>query len=389
MIIKSLLDSDLYKFSMQQAVLQLYPRVYAQYQFINRGGHSFKKEFADKLRMELSAMPQLQLTRTEQYWMQMKFPFLTPVYLDFLSGYTFDPSEVDVNWEDGVLDITITGPWYRTILWEVPLMAIISELYFADESPSYSVHERANRIKGETLKKRGVKFADFGTRRRFSHDNHRNVIIGLKSSGGDSFVGTSNVAFAMEFGLKAIGTQAHEWFMFHAAKYGFRMANEMALEKWIDVYQGDLGIALPDTFTTDVFLDSFNMKYAKLFDGVRQDSGNPVEFMEKMIRHYKSLGIDPASKTIVFSDGLNVKEVLAIESRRHDIKASYGIGTNLTNDVGVKPMNMVIKMTACSPDGDSWVNTVKLSDSIGKHTGDQNKIEDCCREFGISRDGTT
>lgn len=383
MIINSILDTDSYKLSMNQVVLQLHPRALAQYKFINRGNHTFTEELVRKLKMELSAMPQLQLTSAEYFFLKSKLPFLTPVYLDFLSGYRFDPSEVDVNWNDGVLDITITGPWYRTILWETVLMAIISELYFAETTAFRGLHKATNLNKGKKLKELGVHFADFGTRRRYAYYNHRNVIEDLKESAGDSFVGTSNLTFAMEFDSKPIGTQAHEFYQFHAAKYGFKMANEMALEEWVKVYQGDLGIALADTFTTDVFLKSFNMKYAKLFTGTRQDSGNPVEFMEKMIQHYKSLNIDPTTKTIVFSDGLNVDKVAEIEKHRHDIKAAYGIGTNLTNDVGVEPLNMVIKMSKCSPDGNDWIDTIKLSDSVGKNTGNAEVIKRCKKELGL------
>jgi nicotinate phosphoribosyltransferase len=231
-----------------------------------------------------------------------------------------------------------------------------------------------------------LSIADFGTRRRYSRHIHEYVLELMKQK--DMIKLTSNVSLAMKYNLKAVGTQAHEWFMFHAAKYGFNMANEMALEKWVDVYQGDLGIALADTFTTDVFLDSFGMKYAKLFDGVRHDSGNPLEFADKIIAHYNRLGINPRSKTIVFSDGLNVDAVEKIENHCvGDIGTSYGIGTNLTNDVGVTPMNMVIKMIACNPDGGNWINTIKLSDTKGKNTGDDQMIALCKNALGLEQEG--
>jgi len=176
-------------------------------------------------------------------------------------------------------------------------------------------------------------------------------------------------------GVKPIGTHAHEWFMFHAAKYGFKVANSLGLEHWVDVYRGDLGIALSDTYTTEAFYKQFDKKFAKLFDGVRHDSADPIEFAEQTISHYKKLGIDPLSKTIIFSDALNYDKVARIENHcRGKIGMSFGIGTNLTNDVGLKPMNIVIKMTEAFPEDDEWIPVVKLSDEKGKYTGDEKMI---------------
>jgi nicotinate phosphoribosyltransferase len=221
----------------------------------------------------------------------------------------------------------------------------------------------------------GVTVAEFGTRRRHSYQVHRLVMQALKQYGQKSFVGSSNVHFAMANGVKPIGTHAHEWFMFHAAKYGFKMANSLGLENWVKVYRGDLGIALSDTYTTTVFYDQFDRMFAKLFDGVRHDSGDAIEFAQLTIRHYQKLGIDPMSKTIVFSDALNYEKVARIaEFCREKIGMSFGIGTNLTNDVGLKPMNIVIKMVEAFPDGGAWTPVVKLSDERGKYTGDEKTI---------------
>jgi nicotinate phosphoribosyltransferase len=202
------------------------------------------------------------------------------------------------------------------------------------------------------------------------------VMEALKEFGGTSFVGTSNVHFAMVNEVKPIGTHAHEWFMFHAAKYGFKMANELGLEDWVNVYRGDLGIALSDTYTTEVFFTQFDKKFAKLFDGVRHDSGSPIEFAQKTILHYERLGIDPRSKTIIFSDALNYDKVARIADYcRGRIGMSFGIGTNLTNDVGLKPMNIVIKMVEAFPEGGEWTPVVKLSDERGKYTGEPKMID--------------
>jgi nicotinate phosphoribosyltransferase len=180
---------------------------------------------------------------------------------------------------------------------------------------------------------------------------------------------------AMIHKTKPIGTHAHEWFMFHAARYGFKMANAMGLEHWVNVYRGDLGIALSDTYTSEVFFGQFDKMFSKLFDGVRHDSGDPIEFADKVIAHYQKMGIDPKSKTIIFSDSLNYKKVAAIADYcSGKIAMSFGIGTNLTNDAGLEPMNIVIKMTAAFPKDGEWTDVVKLSDEPGKHTGNQDVI---------------
>jgi len=214
-------------------------------------------------------------------------------------------------------------------------------------------------------------------------------------NGNPFLVGTSNVYIAIETGLKAIGTHAHEWFMFHAVHYGYTMANYRALENWVKVYDGDLGIALSDTFTTDIFFRTFDKKFAKLFDGVRHDSGDPFEFTKKVVSHYKKLGIDPSTKTIIFSDGLNTDLAIKLHKFCHNfgikvetqhiipkIRRSFGIGTHFTNDVGVKALNMVIKIVQVKV-GDIWVDTVKLSDNPIKHTGTEEEIKLCKQTLRI------
>lgn len=221
-----------------------------------------------------------------------------------------------------------------------------------------------------------VVFAEFGTRRRHSYRVHDLVMKTLTKSHRYNFSGTSNVHFAMKYQVKSIGTHAHEWFMFHAAEYGFKMSNAMSLEHWVDVYRGDLGVALSDTYTTDVFFKQFDTKFAKLFDGVRHDSGDPIEFANKTIEHYKKFGINPLSKYIIFSDGLTPEKVETItKACKGRIGISFGIGTNLTNDVGLVPMNIVMKLTEVLTSDNVWVKTVKLSDEPKKHTGDPRMIE--------------
>lgn len=372
-ILPSLLDNDFYKFTMQYGVIKLFPRAKARYQFINRGKHIFPEGFDKILRKAVDALASLRLTSEEKRFLTENCPYLDPTYLDFLQGYCYNPAEVSINQNGPDLEVTIEGHWYRTILWEVPLMALICELYYQTTGQIRMPGDQIYAItkqKMERYQALGITVADFGTRRRHSFEVHNMVMETLKSYGGQTFVGTSNVYLAMKHQTKPIGTHAHEWFMFHGAKYGFKMANELALEHWTNIYRGDLGIALSDTYTTDVFFEQFDKKFSKLFDGVRHDSGDPLEFAEKTIRHYQRMGIDPKSKTIIFSDSLNTSKVERIVNFcRGRIGMSFGIGTNLTNDVGLKPMNIVIKMVETQPEGQNWTPVVKLSDEKEKHTG--------------------
>jgi len=384
----SILDNDFYKFTMQQAVVKLFPRARARYRFINRGHHVFPPGFENALRQSVANMAQLKLTVEEKEWLTITCPYLDPVYLDFLQGYCYDPAEVSIRQEGNELSVFIEGYWYRTILWEVPLLFLISELFYRlqklDAEPEKMIEEKTL-AKIKALDSLGVTVADFGTRRRHSYAVQQLVVRTLKSS-MKNFVGTSNVHLAMTNGIKPIGTHAHEWFMFHAARYGYKMANTMALENWVKVFRGDLGIALSDTFTTDEFYEVFDKKFAKLFDGVRHDSGDPLQFADKTIRHYESMGINPLTKTIIFSDALDYEKVKRITDHcRNRIGISFGIGTNLTNDVGLKPMNIVLKMTEALPEAESWTPVVKLSDEKGKYTGDAASI-DLARKVLMIRD---
>ena len=378
MSFKSILDNDFYKFTMQYAAVKLYPETQAKYEFINRGQHEFPPGFDKALKKRIEQMSELALTKEEKDFLRLTCPYLNSAYLDFLQGYRYDPSEVEIIQNGNDLSVKIQGYWYRTILWEVPILSLISELYYemtdqkrdADEKVIETVKKKA-----ESYQDLGVKVAEFGTRRRHSYPVHELVVDALKKFGGSSYVGTSNVHFAMTTGVKPIGTHAHEWFMYHGARFGFKIANGIGLDRWVNVYHGDLGIALTDTYTTEVFFTQFNKKLAKLFDGVRHDSGDPVEFAQKTIEHYEKMGIDPLHKTIIFSDGLNLEKVKTIsEATAGKIGVSFGIGTNLTNDVGLKPMNIVLKLISIAEPDIPWTNVVKLSDEKGKHTGDPTMI---------------
>lgn len=376
--IPSLLDNDFYKFTMQHGAIKLFPHSKARYEFINRGKHSFPTGFADALRKAVNNMSSLRLTRAEKLYLARTCPYLDPTYFDFLEGYTYNPDEVKIEQEGTDLKVFIEGYWYRAILWEVPILSMISDLYYKlNHLPHISDQEitAINKEKIEKYANLGVTIAEFGTRRRHSYEVHSLVVKALREYGGSTFVGTSNVHLAMKYSTKPIGTHAHEWFMFHAAKYGFKMSNLLGLEHWSSIYRGDLGIALADTYTTDIFFEQFDKKFSKLFDGVRHDSGDPLVFAEKTINHYKKFAIDPLSKTIIFSDALNYEKVKKIASFcKGKIGISFGIGTNFTNDVGLKPLNIVLKMTEARPENQTWIHVVKLSDEQGKHTGNDKMI---------------
>jgi len=382
--VQSILDTDLYKLTMMMSIARHFPYARARYQFINRGRTKFPHDFCSTLQNELEGMRDLSLQDDESQYLR-NIRFFKPPFVDFMRGFRFDPDDVAINQNGGDLDISIEGAWYQKCWDEVPVMETISELFFRgkETDPNW---ENKLILKIKTFRELGAKVADFGSRRRFAHWVHRRVCELGKEYGQEAFVGTSNVYLAKMLGLNATGTQAHEWIQAHAAIYGFPMANYRAMETWVKEFDGDLGIVLTDTFTTKNFFESFGLQFAKLYDGVRHDSGVPITFATKVIEHYESLGIDPTTKTIVFSDNLNARLVEEIQKFcQGKIRTAYGIGTNLTNDVGHQSLNMVIKLVALSPDGDpdNWIPTVKLSDVPGKHTGDPETIALCKRILGI------
>ncbi len=377
MIIRHFTDNDLYKFSVMLAIQKLYPWAYVKYVFTDRNHTQYPEGFADRLKQEVAAMANLKMTKTEKRYIEKRCYFFDPAFIDFLEGYQYDPEEVHISQEGGELKVYIEGYWYRTVLWEVPLLSIISELYFKMMGAEPQDVEMKAKEKALGLTALEADYSDFGTRRRFSFDVQDKVVGILKENSGDYFKGTSNVYLAMKYNTTPIGTMPHEWFMYHGALFGYRAANMKALEAWVDVFQGSLGITLTDTYTTDSFFKTFSVKQAKLFDGVRCDSGDVLEFTDKAIKFYIENRIDPMSKTIVYSDSLNLNEVKRIKDyvkgRVHD---TYGIGTYFSNDVGVKALNIVIKLSEIKPNKHTeFLHAVKLSDVKGKHTGNEKEIE--------------
>ena len=374
-IINNILDTDQYKLSMQMAVGQLFPNAMARYTFINRGKTEFRPGFAAELRSQIETMDDITATPEQFDWLAKACPYLNSFYLDYLRGYRFDPKEVAITQDgDGGLSINVEGPWHRAILWEVPLLALVSELHFKDRP--WGFQDVDDVAKFRTME--GLKFADFGTRRRFSGPNQWRVVKIAQKTCPDAFIGTSNVDLSYALQRPPVGTMAHEWISFHGAVYGYNNANWKALKDWAEVYKGDLGIALTDTYGTDCFFKGFLSDLAREYDGLRQDSGDPIQFAKDAKNFYERLCIDPASKILVFSDGLDSYRAINIHRwcKDNGLRCSFGIGTNLTNDVGVKPLNIVMKMTGCKLSRScSWAPVVKLSDVAGKHTGDPAEVE--------------
>jgi nicotinate phosphoribosyltransferase len=362
---------------------------------MNRDGREFPEGFKKRLCEIIHSFSAIRLTNDEKDFLREKCYFLDNQYLDFLSGYQYDWTEVTVDQDGPNLKIIIEGPWYRTVLWEVPLMATISELYF--EMTNQGGHDAATRLQTNKYKATGladldVYYSDFSTRRRHSFFNQKEVVGDLKMYGRGHMLGTSNPYMAMLYDLIPMGTVAHEWFQAHAAMFGYLRANHEALEAWVRVYEGNLGIALPDTFTSEAFYKhAFNTKHAKLWDGVRQDSGDPLVFLLITLACYRRLRVLPRLKTIMFSDNLKDLDTIgklhkAVQLVEPDNRMTdrYGIGTWFGNDVGVKPLNMVVKMTALDS-GLGWVETVKLSDSPSKRSPlfDEKATNLCLQTLGI------
>ena len=389
-IIQSVLDTDLYKFTTSYAYSKLYPRAYGQFRFIDRGKTTYPQGFAEELKKEIQEMSKLALTKDEASFLYRELPYLPPTYIDFVRGFRFDPEEVKVEQDaEGHLSIIAEGLLYRVTLWETPILALVSELYYKmlGAQPDMEYTERTIISKARKLAEHGITFSMFGMRRRFSAAIEDRVTELLKEHAAGYLFGTSNVYYAYKHGLRVSGTHPHEWIQFHGAMFGYKMANYMAMEDWINVYDGDLGTVPTDTYTTDVFMRNFSKKHAMLFTSLRHDSGDPLQFTEKVIARYRELRVDPTIKYIIFSDGLDPERAIEIANYcKGRIGASFGIGTNFSNDVGngVRPMNIVMKLWKCKmTEKERWNPCVKLSDVDGKHTGEPEEIELAQRTLGL------
>lgn len=386
MIIKSILDTDLYKFTTSYAYMKLFPNAVGTFQFVDRDNTKYTDEFVREFKMELCNMSRLTLTLEESIFMS-KCRFIPKVYWEWLSSFRFDPNVVSVCVDVlGHLHIEVTDLLYKATLYEVPILALVSELRNKMLGYAADINEVIDRLipKIKLSNEYKIKFSEFGTRRRFNFNVQKQVVDYIAHN-SQYCTGTSNCYLAMKYGMKPMGTHPHEWFMFHGAQFGYKHANYLALENWVKVYDGDLGIALTDTYTSSAFFNNFSRKHAKLFDGIRQDSGDEYQFVMKAIARYKGLGIDPSTKTIVFSNALDFEKAKDInEYCRGRINASFGIGTNLTNDTGNLPANIVMKLSLCQmSEGKPIYNCVKLSDDLGKHHGEEKEVDLCVRELNL------
>ncbi len=368
-IIKSLLDTDLYKLTMMQAVLHNYPSAEVEYLFKCRTEDVDLMPLADEIKNQISHLCDLRFTEDEIEYLSNIY-YLKPDFIQFLRLFQMNEQYVLIKkGEEGQLEIKVKGPWLHTILFEVPILAIVEEAYSRHYHAGVDFKEGEKRLKEKTKIVKThplghkLKIMEFGTRRRFSREWQKQVIEYLKSNNLDNLVGTSNVLYAYELGLTPLGTMAHEYLQaFQALGPRLIDSQKAALEAWTKEYRGDLGIALTDVVGIDAFLKDFDRYFAKLFDGVRHDSGCPFEWANKMIAHYEKMGIDAKTKTLVFSDGLDIPLALELLTEFHDkTNLLFGIGTNLTNDVGIKPLSIVMKMIECNGQP-----VAKISDSPGK-----------------------
>jgi nicotinate phosphoribosyltransferase len=370
MIIRSLLDTDLYKFTMMQVVLHHFPGAQVEYRFTCRTPGIDLAPYLDEIAGEIADLCQLRFRDEELVYLR-GLRFMKSDFVDFLGLFQFNQKYIRLapGVAAGEIDILIRGPWLHTILYEIPVLAIVSEVYFRRTQPGADLAEGRRRLAQKIALVRKVepelefRISDFGTRRRFALAWHEEVIRTLKSEVPQYFAGTSNVLMALRHRVTPLGTLAHEYMQAcQALGPRLRDAQVFALDKWAQEYRGDLGIALSDTYGTDAFLRDFDMYFCKLFDGARHDSGDPFAWGEKMIAHYQKNRVDPRNKTLIFSDQLSFPLAIEIARRFHGrARTAFGIGTNLTNDVGFEPINIVIKMTECNGQP-----VAKVSDAPGK-----------------------
>lgn len=382
-MILSILDNDLYKFSTSNAYFHLYPLAEGTLKFNDRAAEVYDESFLAALKEEFKKLSQLSLGEEEFEYLVGNVKYISRNYWEWLRGFRFNADKINAYLdEQGHLQIDITDYLYKVTLYEVPVLAIVSELRNRVNGMKVNLDVAIN-ILDEKLKianDNALHFSEFGTRRRFSSKLHEHIVARLKEKCPKYCAGTSNVYFAMKFGMTPIGTFPHEWVMFHSGVFGYKRANYLSLENWIKVYDGALGTALMDTFTTVSFLRTLTMKQAKLLDGFRQDSGDEIEVGEAVIARLKEFGIDPSSKIIVFSNALDFPRYKKVADYfRGRIKVSAGIGTNITCDPGIESYekaNIVMKLSRCRMSAkDPWEKVIKISDDIGKHMGDAREFE--------------
>ena len=399
-IINHMTDDDLYKFTMACAVIDNFPRAIVEYTFIDRDNTVYPEGFADAVNRQIKLLENLVMTDEEIAFMKKKCYYIPNWFYTYMKGFRYDAKwAVATQDDDGHLHIKFNGTWANTILLEVKVLAIVSELYYiftgASQLFDYNHYYNMSYKKAEKYLTNGCVISEFGTRRRSSFKTQDTAVWAFvyyskthNSTITGSFVGTSNVYLAMKYDLTPIGTMAHEFVCGIAGMYGGpTMANDMAMRKWQHTYDGDLGVYLYDSYGFDIFALNCSKSFANSFVGLRIDSGDNIEQLNKICDFYKSKNIDSRTKQVIFSNGLNVDNAIAINKIAKDVcKPSFGIGTSITNawrnDCGetyndIKPMNIVIKLTAIKIT-ESWPylnDTCKLSEDFGKHTGKDEVVQ--------------
>lgn len=393
-ILTSLLDTDAYKLHMQQAVFHHYRDITVAAEFRCRNQEQLG-QYVEQINEQIYLMESLRLTDDEYDYLQ-SLPYFQNDYLNWLKNWHYDSRLIKIHNDNGQLVIRIEGKWLDVILWEVPLLAVISEIVHRDRTPNIGVPEAIAHLQQKLIKfKQNTQdidisqfdLMDFGTRRRYSFAVQKAVVEYLKDH-FPKFNSTSNYLLAYQFGLNPVGTQAHEWFQAHQRLVAnLADCQHHALQVWLDEYPQDLDIALTDCITMDAFLRDFTHELSSSYQGLRHDSGDPIEWGEKAIAHYQRLGIDPSTKLLVFSDSLNLDKALKIYRHFYNrVKLSFGMGGHLACDIpttevsNTKSLNIVIKLVECN--GQS---VAKLSDSPGKTISqDSDFVEELKRTFNVT-----
>lgn len=404
-IVKHFTDNDAYTYSCMYYILQKYPRAEVEYTFFDRNHTCYPKGFDALLQEQVDYMPAVTITDEEVNFMRKRMYFLPEWFFTYLRGFRFNPKEVNISQdEEGHLSILIRGKWFSTIIWEMVLLQCISQLMHTinGDMDKYdaALEEQRTRAKAERALKNGLIISDFGSRRRFSFDHQDMVVRVFKEvheQGGwtdetgefhkwsGSFPGTSNVYFAMKHDLTPIGTMSHQLIEFEENVSGLFECNFNVMRKFSDVYDGDNGIFLYDCFGDKVFFNNLSKRMAMMYKGLRVDSGKEEEQLEKIIAKYESLGINPATKQVVYSNGLDIDRAIELHKfTAGRMQDSYGIGTHLTCDItDVKAMNIVVKLTKMRiTELREWHDCVKLSCDKGKTLGNPDKCRYLLSQIG-------
>ena len=404
----SMLDTDLYKFTVSEAYFELFRNAQGTFTFKDRSNFNWIKhfiqkagdetkglkmldDFKTKIEMAFQQIGNIALTDEEFNWLTHTptLQYMSYVYFEWLKTFRFDPSKINFSFDkNGVIQIDVTDYMYKVTLYEIPILETISEIRNAELYNGCNLDKVREIIdtKIDYANAHNIKFSEFGTRRRFNSNVQEVIIQELKNKCPVNCLGTSNVYFAMKYNMKASGTFPHEWVMFHEGVYGFKRANYLAAKDWAKVYHGDLGIYLVDTLTTKSFLHTLTLDIAKLFDGFRQDSGDEREVGNMIVDKLVELGIDPTTKTIIFSNALTFKKAEQIQRYfKGIVKTGFGIGTYLTCDPGIdnfEAPNMVMKLSKCRfSSRDFWEPVIKISDDLGKHMGDPELFRIAAKEL--------